>query len=300
MSEAAFHVEIADYASMQDDLRAVRTPVFVGEQNVPPEIEQDALDPLCHHVIARDAGGRPIGTGRLTPDRRIGRMAVLAPWRGCGVGDALMVALVERAHALGWPEVSLHSQAAAIGFYQRLGFLPHGPRFMEAGIEHQTMRRALSGPAAVETREQAIAATVAVVAGTRRLLRIYTRELDPGLLDTADVMAALRRLATRGGGIHVLLQDPTAPRRALAPLIALSQRLPSAFAFRAVDDPVDAAYPSAFCANDRDGWYFRPLGHSIEGEARIGDEARARELRNAFDPVWERSRLCTEFRVLGI
>lgn len=300
MNPAVFRVESVDFASARDDLRAVRTPVFVGEQNVPPEIEQDALDPLCHHVLARDAQGRPIGTGRLTPDRRIGRMAVLAPWRGRGVGDALLTALVGTARELGLTELSLHAQVAAIGFYQRHGFLPDGPRFMEAGIEHQTMRRALASPAAVADRAQAVAATVAVAAGTRRLLRIYTRELDPGLLDTAEVTSALRRLAVRGGEIRVLLQDPAAPRRALAPLIGLAQRLPSAFAFRAVEDPVDTAYPSAYCANDRDGWYFRALGHSVEGEMRIGGEARARELRNVFDPVWERSRPCTEFRVIGI
>ncbi|HEY4555945.1 MAG TPA: hypothetical protein VIG68_05870, partial [Lysobacter sp.] len=99
---------------------------------------------------------------------------------------------------------------------------------------------------------------------------------------------------------RVLLQDPEPPRRASAPLIGLAQRLPSAFALRAVDDPVDRAYPAAFTVNDTYGWYFRPLGHSVEGETRPDDAARSRQLRQSFDPVWERSRLATEFRALGL
>ena len=87
MAARNFHVEAIDYATGLAELRAVRETVFVHEQRVPLEEEWDALDPLCRHVIARDEAGSPIGTGRLTPERRIGRMAVLAGWRGQGIGD---------------------------------------------------------------------------------------------------------------------------------------------------------------------------------------------------------------------
>lgn len=296
----AFRVERAAFDEARDALHGVRGTVFIEEQGVPAEIERDALDPQCVHVLARAPDGTPIGAGRLTPDRRIGRMAVLREWRGRGVGAAMLVALVDAAHELGWPEVRLHAQVAAIRFYRRLGFLPLGPRFEEAGIEHQTMARSLAGPGVVETREQALAAFEGIVAGTRRTLRVYSRDLDPGLFDQPDVVAALRRLASHGGEVRVLLQDAAAPQRAHAPLISLAQRLPSAFAFRAVDDPVDLAYPSAYAVNDVDGWYFRPLGHRLDGETRIDAGAQARELRHAFDPVWERSRPCTELRALGL
>ena len=63
---AGFEVEVADYARDRDALRAVREAVFVREQGVPLELELDARDPDCLHVLARDAEGRPIGTGRLT------------------------------------------------------------------------------------------------------------------------------------------------------------------------------------------------------------------------------------------
>ncbi|GHA71576.1 GNAT family N-acetyltransferase [Cognatilysobacter bugurensis] len=295
-----FVVERVAFDEARVELHAVRGTVFIDEQRVPAEIERDALDPQCVHVLARAADGTPIGAGRLTPDRRIGRMAVLRDWRGRGVGEAMLAALVDSASAMGWPEVRLHAQVGALAFYRRLGFLPLGPRFEEAGIEHQTMARALVGAGVVETREQGLAALESIAAGTRRLLRVYSRALDPGLLDQPEAVAALRRLGTRGGEVRVLLQDAAAPRRALAPLISLSQRLPSSFAFRVVGDPVDLAYPSAYTVNDADGWYFRPLGHRLDGETRIDSGAQARELRHAFDPVWERSRPATELRALGI
>lgn len=300
MNRRDYEVAPVDFEAAREALHAVREIVFIQGQNVPTEIERDALDPRCFHVLARAADGEPIGTGRLTPQRRIGRMAVLEAWRGRGVGDALLRALVSLARERGWPEVSLHSQASATGFYARHGFLPTGPRFMEAGIEHQTMALSLTGPAAVETREQGVVAILATVADARRTVRIYSRELDPGLLDAPEVLAAFRAFAVRGGEFRILVQDADAPRRRLAPLINLSQRLPSAFAFRAVGDPVDHAYPSAFIVSDVAWWYFRPLGHSVEGEMQADGAARVRELTHVFDPVWERSRLCTEFRALGI
>lgn len=293
-------VAVADYAAALAALRSVREAVFVQEQQVPAEIELDAHDPLCQHVLALDAEDRPIGTGRLTPDRRIGRMAVLAGWRGRGVGEALLDALIERARQLGWRELSLHAQASAIGFYARRGFLPFGERFVEAGIDHQSMRLLLDAANPVETRAAALAALAGVIANARRGLSIYSRDLDPGLLDRPEVVAALRRLATSGGAIRVLLHDPDAPQRALAPLIGLSQRLSSVFEFRAIEEPVDLKYPSAYVVNDRDGWYYRPLGHRYDGETRLDGGARARQLRAHFDPVWERARPCSEYRALGI
>jgi len=298
-----FRVEVVeDYAAALDDLRAVREKVFVHEQRVPLELERDALDPASQHVIARDANGGAIGTGRLTPERKIGRMAVLPAWRNAGVGAALLHALLRLARDHGWKDVSLHAQVGALDFYLRHGFVAVGERFHEAGIEHQTMRRSLERPQAVADRAAAVAIVSQLVAAARRRLWIYSRELDPGLLDDPRVLEALRGFATRGQGneVQLLLQDAAAPQRAHAPLLALAQRLPSAFAFREVDDPVDRAYAAAFIANDAGGYYFRGLGHRFDGEAEVDGAGRARQLAEAFRPVWERSRACTELRALGI
>ncbi len=301
MSEpATFTVAAVDYTSALPELRSVRETVFVQEQSVPLELEWDDLDPLCHHVLARDGAGLPIGTGRLTPEHKIGRMAVLASWRSRGVGAALLLALLQQARALAWRKISLNSQSPALAFYARHGFLPRGARFVEAGIDHQAMELLLDAPNPVETQASARAALLGVIARARRELDIYSRELDPGLLDAPEIIAALRRFAIDGGQVRVLLQDPISPQRAFAPLLGLGQRLPSAFAFRAVEEPTDLRYPAAYAVNDRGGYYFRALGHRFDGETRLDGPGRARQLRADFDPVWERARRCTEYRALGI
>jgi predicted GNAT family N-acyltransferase len=297
-----YRVDPIDYQAGLGALRAIREVVFVQEQSVPLEEEWDALDPQCVHVLARTLDGQPIGTGRLTPEHKIGRMAVLKEWRGKGVGDALLLALIEEAQQRGWREVALNAQVSAIDFYVRHGFMAYGDRFWEAGIEHQAMRRTLSGPAAIEHRDAAIATTCALIAAARRGLWIYSRELDPGLFDAPEVLDALRRFGTagRGGEARFLLQDATVPQRGQSPLLALGQRLPSVFLFREVADPVDRDYPSAYIANDAGGYYFRSLGHRFDGEADLHAPGRARQLRGAFMAVWERARPVSEYRTLGI
>ncbi|MBX3701856.1 MAG: GNAT family N-acetyltransferase, partial [Dokdonella sp.] len=118
-----FHVEMASWERDGAQLRALREQVFVLEQGVAAADELDALDAQSVHVAARGADGSVIGTARLTPARSIGRMAVLREWRGRGVGEAMLRTLVEYARARGWPELDLHAQSHAIGFYERAGFV---------------------------------------------------------------------------------------------------------------------------------------------------------------------------------
>lgn len=131
---------MADWERDRDALRAVREAVFVVEQGVPLELEWDEFDAVSTHVIAEDADSRAIGTGRLLPDGHIGRMAVLAPWRGRGIGDALLARLIEQARDIGMNELCLHAQSHAVPFYARHGFTCVGDEFIEAGIPHRLMR----------------------------------------------------------------------------------------------------------------------------------------------------------------
>jgi predicted GNAT family N-acyltransferase len=295
-------VQRADHATHHAAIHGVRQQVFVIEQGVPAELERDALDPVCAHVLARDGDGTPIGTGRLLPDGRIGRMAVLPAWRGKGVGEAMLEELVRAAIALGLSEVHLHAQLPACDFYARQGFLPEGGRFEEAGIMHLQMRRTLGAAAAIEGLQAAVAVTTAIIHRARRRLWIHSRQLDPGLLDAAPVQAALRRFATRAHDkqLRVILHDAAAVQAAGAPLLALLQRLPSVVQIREVSDPVDRALASACIANDAGDYYFRLMGHRLEGEAGIALPSRSQPLEQQLQRVWDRSRDCSELRALGI
>jgi predicted GNAT family N-acyltransferase len=141
---AAFTVRIVAWREALPLARPVREKVFVEEQKVPLELEWDEWDEASDHAIACDAAGRAIGTARLLPDGRIGRMAVLAEWRRKGVGAALLAAMLERARACSMARAVLHAQTRAAGFYRKFGFSERGGEFLEAGIPHVEMTLDLS------------------------------------------------------------------------------------------------------------------------------------------------------------
>lgn len=153
----SLEVRLAGPADL-DQVWALRHEVFVVGQGVPVELERDALDAGADHAAAR-LDGRLVGTGRLVDGRideqgelvpgtpgtvgTVGRMAVAHDARGVGTGRALLDLLVARAAERGLPAVELHAQLHARGFYERAGFTPFGAVYLEAGIEHLGMRRAL-------------------------------------------------------------------------------------------------------------------------------------------------------------
>lgn len=139
----AFSIERVLWSEAESRLRAVREAVFMAEQGVPAELEWDGLDPLCVHFLAFGGRSEAIGTARFTPDGHVGRMAVLEPWRGQGVGRALLEAAVSEARRRGLRKLALNAQTHAQGFYLRFGFEPQGGEFLDAGIPHVRMTRRL-------------------------------------------------------------------------------------------------------------------------------------------------------------
>jgi predicted GNAT family N-acyltransferase len=136
---SALTVREVAWLTHRPELHAIRRTVFIEEQRVPEALEWDEVDARCHHVLAFSPDGEAIGTGRLLPDGHIGRMAVLAAWRGRGAGSAILSLLLELARKEGFDTVRLHAQTHAVGFYAKHGFTVTGDEFMEAGIPHRAM-----------------------------------------------------------------------------------------------------------------------------------------------------------------
>ena len=133
---------ICDYEFHTEDICSIRYEVFVGEQNVPEELEIDGLDDEAKHVLAY-VDGVPIGTGRILIDGHIGRVAVLKNYRGHGIGKLIMKELIKWAHDMSLERVWLSSQWHAHSFYLDLGFVCVGDIYKEAGIDHIKMYRVL-------------------------------------------------------------------------------------------------------------------------------------------------------------
>ncbi len=312
-----FFIEAATWDVDAEALRAVRTPVFVIEQNVPEDEEWDELDARSHHVIARDPSGRPIGTGRLTPLKTIGRMAVVADWRGRGVGKAILRVLLERARELRHSEIEIHAQSHALAFYREAGFEVFGEEFDECGIAHRHMRIQLDTPVAPQRaavnatdaisllssdRDQTVAAMLTLIQGARRELLIRSRDLDPGLLDRPEVIEAIKRmlLATPHARLRILVQEPARAASEGHPLLTLAQRLSSAITFRTPVDEIDHHFAGAFLLNDRGGWFRRPLASRFDGDGSSYAPGRHAQLAADFEEVWERSEPSVGLRRLDI
>jgi predicted GNAT family N-acyltransferase len=136
-------VKLADWAACEPAIRAIRQAVFMVEQGVPEKLEWDGLDPVCAHVLACNKDDEAIGTARMQPEGKMGRMAVLKEWRGRGIGRALLQALLDLAEQQGIRRVTLAAQVHALGFYERAGFRAVGDQFMDAGIPHRMMVKEL-------------------------------------------------------------------------------------------------------------------------------------------------------------
>ncbi len=143
MTAVRFAVRSGAWDALREDATRVRHAVFVDEQRVPVEIELDALDAQCLHAVAYAPDGMAAGTGRLLPDAHIGRMAVLAQYRGQGIGSQILRCLIAHARQRGEAEVMLSAQQHALGFYAAHGFVPEGEPYLDAAIVHVFMRRRL-------------------------------------------------------------------------------------------------------------------------------------------------------------
>jgi len=121
---------------------ALRAEVFVKEQSVPVEMEQDADDAIATHLLAT-LDDQPVGTARLLRQDdciKIGRVCVLPAQLQQGIGAALTkFALSHAKGQAGVKHAKLAAQVQVVEFYAKLGFKPIGAQYLEAGIAHQDM-----------------------------------------------------------------------------------------------------------------------------------------------------------------
>lgn len=121
---------------------ALRREVFVWEQKVPEEEENDSYDLTARHYVAV-VEGEVVGTLRVIvlPEHiKIGRVAVRQAFRGQGVARQLMERAMTDARADGHERFYLTAQSDKLGLYQKLGYVAFGPEFQDGGMPHRAMR----------------------------------------------------------------------------------------------------------------------------------------------------------------
>jgi len=310
-----FSTRLADWAQDEEALRAVRTTVFVKEQSVAENEEWDGLDPECVHVIAEHPDEGVIGTGRLHPSGKIGRMAVLAAWRGHGIGAAILRHLLDEAGRQGLQAVYLHGQVHVLGFYARFGFISEGPEFDEAGIPHRLMR--LRFPAAdsgakpehepmgtrrVLSGKQEFAEAVADVAGVAaRSLAIFTPDLEHGVYDSSRFLEAVKRLvlSRSHARIRVLITDPGRIQHTVNRFLYIGRRLSTFIEFRHLPESFQNR-TDAFLIADSVALVYRARSDRWEGIVDTAEARLARSYLAQFDEMWQLSQEAGEVRELKI
>jgi predicted GNAT family N-acyltransferase len=138
------------FASTPADLDAgykLRRDVFETEQNIPRPLDRDAFDYSADHVVAFDARGRCVGTGRVvrvdSRTAQIGRMAVSKDQRKQGIGAMVLEALERMASMRGISDLTVNSQLPAESFYKNRGFARISDVFLDQGVPHVVMKKTL-------------------------------------------------------------------------------------------------------------------------------------------------------------
>lgn len=139
---------IIQKATTQQDffhLVQLRCEVFVIEQHVDIQIEQDKRDFDAIHYLAYDKN-QAVGCLRILIEEdcvTIGRVAVKKEFRNQGIGQALMKAIENDAAVIKKGLIQLHAQRTAENFYLRCGYQICSKPYMEAGIEHIMMEKSI-------------------------------------------------------------------------------------------------------------------------------------------------------------
>lgn len=120
----------------------VRKEVFQDEQGISQSLDFDGKDNDCIQILALD-NEVPVGTVRLrnlSKDiAKVERLAVISAYRKMGVGNKIMLEVLNVAKKQNIKHLVLDAQVSAKIFYEKLGFIAEGDVFQEVGIPHIKM-----------------------------------------------------------------------------------------------------------------------------------------------------------------
>lgn len=116
----------------------VRTSTFVKGQGIPKESEFDEVYGQTYCYILLEEEGRAIATARINATHedyaKIERIAVIPEFQNQGYGSLIIEAAENWIRELGFRKIVIISQQQAVGFYERLGYIPRPDLKIESSI----------------------------------------------------------------------------------------------------------------------------------------------------------------------
>jgi len=294
----AISVREVEWTQAKEMLAAIRRSVFIDEQGVTEAEEWDALDsdPNTKHFMAT-LDETPVACARLLAGAQIGRMAVLKPQRGKGIGAAVLRAVLEKALELTPRETPwLNAQVPVIPFYQRFGFVPEDSIFLDAGLPHQRMHfssscsnlQRLYGDRVLRlTDARAFIQHICQSAEcASRSLSLLSDSLSPEIWGQPEVSQAVSQFARRSrqSTVRILVKEPKGLVGNHHPLVNLYQRLRSHLDIRILRTD-EISLDHSYLIADNMLVYFNHE-HDLTGFANYSAAAECQHLLDAFNRCW--------------
>jgi len=153
----------------------------------------------------------------------------------------------------------------------------------------------------VDSSEEVLLASVAMLSQTRRTLEIVSRHLDPLIYDTVEFSARLQRfiVGAKRASVRIIVMDSTPIIGRGHRVIDLAQRLTSYIELRNPGRQ-HANYNSAFLLADRIGSVHRILADRFDGVINFNDARAAKSLGEQFEEMWPLATPDLNFRRLSL
>lgn len=306
MSAEELAIKVVSWDEHRETLSSIRGRVFIDEQRVPRDIEQDGKDEdATHFLLTRKTV--PLGCGRMLLDGKIGRMAVLRQYRGQGLGRELLDFIVEHARSHGMRRLYLHAQAHALDFYLGAGFTPFGDTFEEAGIPHAAMEllvdyRGTTRPVTGVAYPEPFATLALELALTaRRSLCIFSQLLDREIFDSAELASAIAALARRSrySDVRILINDARPLIEQGHRLLELARRLSSTVHIRVIEEHPELP-DASFVLRDNNGIVYKSDERRHTGFYAPDSRVAAQRLTEKFDDLWHWAHVDSRLRLLRL
>lgn len=138
-------MQILHFNSLPDDAIFIRKEVFMKEQGFQNEF--DEKDKYSLFLVGYE-DGQPAATCRIFYDSELntyifGRIAVLKPYRGKGLGSELLNEAQNYVMTQNAEKIGIFAQVRASHFYETLGFVCKGTEYMDENCPHIYMEKSL-------------------------------------------------------------------------------------------------------------------------------------------------------------
>ncbi len=139
-------MEIKVFDKIPNEARFIRETVFLDEQGF--EKEYDENDNIAKHIVIYDES-TAVATCRVYWDsevncHHVGRIAVLKPYRGKGLGIKIVSEAEHLVKELGGKEVFISGQLRVAEFYKnKLGYTQYGDTYLEENVPHVALKKSV-------------------------------------------------------------------------------------------------------------------------------------------------------------